>query len=149
MKNPLLTELKKTLVAEQVAPIVEKPKIVIPKNPDDDLDDASLFAKATKGVQRLVIEETVTTKPNLRAKWDANTVARRAAAEGAADMAHEALSDTVALLNPVNNEAILSFRHPIQPAQDTEITFWNSIASSTMPVIMLNLKSGYAFKYST
>ena len=57
-----------------------------------------------------MIEETVTTKPNLRAKWDANTVARRAAAEGAADMAHEALSDTVALLNPVNNEAILSFR---------------------------------------
>lgn len=110
MKNPLLSELKKTLVAAQVTPIVVKPKIVPSKNPDDDLDDASLFAKATKGVQRLVIEETVSVKTNLRAKWDENTIARRAAAEGAADMVHEALSDTMALLNPVNNEAILSFR---------------------------------------
>ncbi len=110
MKSNLLSDLKKTLVAAQVVPIVVKPKVIIPKNPDDDLDDASLFAKATKGVQRLVVEETVSTKPNLRAKWDENTIARRAAAEGAAEMAHEALSDTVALLNPVNNEAILSFR---------------------------------------
>jgi DNA-nicking Smr family endonuclease len=37
-------------------------------------------------------------------------IARRAAAEGVAEMNHEALSDTVALLNPVSSEAILSFR---------------------------------------
>ncbi len=110
MKNKLLADLKKTLTAEQVKPVVIPAPIIAKKNPDDDLDDASLFAKATRGATRLVIEETVSARPNLKSKWDEQTIARRAAAEGAADLPNEALSDTMALLNPVASEAILSFR---------------------------------------
>lgn len=111
MKNPLLSELKKNLVAEQTrAAVIVKAPVIIAKQADDDLDDASLFAKATQGATRLVIEPTVSTRVNLRHKLDEQTIARRAAAEGAADLPNEALSDTMALLNPVASEAILSFK---------------------------------------
>lgn len=104
MKSSLLKDFKKQLEAQTIPPTVPKP---VPKL-EPVLDDATLFAQATQGVKRLKTEARVTiTAPK---RQDQNLIARRAAAEGAAEMNHEALSDTVALLNPVSSEAILSFR---------------------------------------
>ena len=106
MKSPLLQDFKKQLETQiSITPEAPKP---LPK-PEIVLDDATLFAQATQGVKRLKVEARakLTTPKKV---WDSNVVARRAAAEGVAEMNHEALSDTVALLNPVSSEAILSFR---------------------------------------
>lgn len=109
MKNKLLADLKKTLVAEKIAdarPI--KPQIKTQVATHEHLSDEQLLAQAMKGVKPLQLEASApiqTTK-----KLDDNTLLRRAAAEGAKEMAQEAISDTVALLNPVSSEAILSFR---------------------------------------
>jgi DNA-nicking Smr family endonuclease len=106
MKSSLLQDFKKQLET-QISITPEAPKL-LPK-PEVVLDDATLFAQATQGVKRLKVEARakLTTPKKV---WDSNVVARRAAAEGVAEMNHEALSDTVALLNPVSSEAILSFR---------------------------------------
>ncbi|MBK9187033.1 MAG: Smr/MutS family protein [Moraxellaceae bacterium] len=106
MKSSLLQDFKKQLETQiSITPEAPKP---LPK-PEIVLDDAMLFAQATQGVKRLKVEARakLTTPKKV---WDSNVVARRAAAEGVAEMNHEALSDTVALLNPVSSEAILSFR---------------------------------------
>lgn len=106
MKSSLLQDFKKQLETQiSITPEAPKP---LPK-PEIVLDDATLFAQATQGVKRLKVEARakLTTPKKV---WDSNVVARRAAAEGVAEMNHEALSDTVALLNPVSSEAILSFR---------------------------------------
>ena len=110
MKNKLLSDLKKTLVAEKIAtPLpVAKAKLAPIQQADANLTDEQLLAKAMQGVTPLQLEATA---PTHRSKTtDDNTLLRRAAAEGAKDMAQEAISDTVALLNPVASEAILSFR---------------------------------------
>ena len=110
MKNKLLSDLKKTLVAEKIAtPLpVAKAKLAPIQQADANLTDEQLLAKAMHGVTPLQLEATAPT--HLSKKLDDNTLLRRAAAEGAKDMAQEAISDTVALLNPVASEAILSFR---------------------------------------
>lgn len=111
MKNKLLADLKKQLVNDKIAATPPKPKPAAAKTLyEEDLDDAALFAKATHGVSRLVSEDKAPLPKLAKTSWDDNIVARRAAAEGAADITHEALSDTNALLNPVASEAILSFR---------------------------------------
>ncbi|MFO1390962.1 MAG: Smr/MutS family protein [Agitococcus sp.] len=110
MKNKLLTDLKKTLIAEKIAPPLPaaKTKLAPTYQADAALTDEQLLAKAMQGVTPLQLEATA---PIHRTKkLDDNTLLRRAAAEGAKDMAQEAISDTVALLNPVASEAILSFR---------------------------------------
>lgn len=106
MKSSLLKDFKKQLETQAI--ITPEPPKPTPK-PEAVLDDATLFAQATQGIKRLKIEARANLTPPKKV-WDNNLVARRAAAEGAADINHEVLSDTVALLNPVSSEAILSFR---------------------------------------
>lgn len=109
MKNKLLADLKKTLVAEKIASTIPiKPQIKTQVATQEPLSDEQLLAQAMKGVKPLQLEATAPTQ--VAKKLDDNTLLRRAAAEGAKEMTQEAISDTVALLNPVSSEAILSFR---------------------------------------
>jgi DNA-nicking Smr family endonuclease len=109
MKNKLLADLKKTLVAEKIASTIPiKPQIKTQGATQEHLSDEQLLAQAMKGVKPLQLEATAPIQT--AKKLDDNTLLRRAAAEGAKEMTQEAISDTVALLNPVSSEAILSFR---------------------------------------
>ena len=109
MKNKLLADLKKTLVAEKIASTIPvKPHIKTQVATQEHLTDEQLLAQAMKGVKPLQLEATAPIQT--AKKIDDNTLLRRAAAEGAKEMVQEAISDTVALLNPVSSEAILSFR---------------------------------------
>lgn len=109
MKNKLLADLKKTLVAEKIADTAPiKPQIKTQVATLEHLSDEQLLAQAMKGVKPLQLEASAPIQT--AKKLDDNTLLRRAAAEGAKEMAQEAISDTVALLNPVSSEAILSFR---------------------------------------
>jgi DNA-nicking Smr family endonuclease len=105
MKSPALSELKKTL-RENPAPSAPKPAAVIPKAPPEpDVDDATLFALATRGVKRIEAESP---PPPVPAKPDANVLRRRAAAV-AEDAPNAPISDTAALLHAVAPEESLSF----------------------------------------
>lgn len=74
-------------------------------------DDSQLFSKAMQGVEKIkehnLAQPENTTKQK---KVDAQTLAKRIAAEGSEIAEGEALSDMQALLNPVANQAFLSYR---------------------------------------
>ncbi|PTQ87986.1 Smr/MutS family protein [Agitococcus lubricus] len=113
MNKKLLSDFKKQLVQEKLAAEPKPSPVNAPTKShlyNDDVDEATLFAQATQGVKRLITEVKAPPIKPRHVAWDTNIIARRAAAEGAADTPYEALSDTVALLNPVASEAILSFR---------------------------------------
>lgn len=112
MNKKLLADFKKTLVTEAVVSPTTKPVAMTTANSpqDNELSDSELFAKATRGVTPLNIEATVRPAPASSRQNYENLILKRAAAEGAAEMAQEAISDTIALLNPVSSEAVLSFR---------------------------------------
>lgn len=111
MKNKLLNDLKKTLVAEKLAATtVVKPKPSQSTRHDEHLSDEQLLAQAMKGVTPLQLEATAPVERQLHKRLDDNTMLRRAAAEGAKEITNEAISDTIALLNPVTQEATLSFK---------------------------------------
>ncbi|MDF2445677.1 MAG: Smr protein [Moraxellaceae bacterium] len=105
MKSPALSELKKTL-RENPAPPAPKPATVVPQAPPEpEVDDATLFAQATRGVRRIEAESP---PPPTPAKPDANVLRRRAAAV-AEDAPNAPISDTAALLHAVAPEETLSF----------------------------------------
>lgn len=112
MNKKLLADLKKTLLTETVVSPTPQPVAVTTANPiaDDAVSDSELFAKATRGVTPLNIEATVRPAQAMTRQQQEQMILKRAAAEGAAEMAQEAISDTIALLNPVSSEAVLSFR---------------------------------------
>lgn len=112
MKDPALTELRKQLRESPPAP-ASKPvaKAPVPR-PEEPVDDATLFARATRGVQRIQAEAPPAA---MRQRPDANTLRRRAAA-----VEEEAvtgpISDAAALMHSVQPEEFLSFaRNGIQP----------------------------------
>lgn len=72
-------------------------------------DDASLFSQAMQGVKPIKAG-SAPPRPARPAKPDAQTLARRLAAEGTPEQEGAVLSDMQALLNPVNSEAFLSYR---------------------------------------
>ncbi len=113
MKDPALTELRKQLRESAPAPAAPKPaaKPAAPK-PEEQVDDATLFARATQGVKRMQADAppaTIIQRP------DANTLRRRAAAV-AEEAATGPISDTAALMHAVAPEETLSFaRNGIPP----------------------------------
>ena len=119
MKDPLLTSLRRQLKAE--APVV-KPVAATPavrRDPDADLSDEELFAKATLGARPVTATPVPppprATKPR---KPDAMTLLRRAQAEGGEERDQVALSDTVALQAGIAPEAVLAFkRNGVQDKQ--------------------------------
>lgn len=109
-QKSLLKQFKKQISpahTSAVAPVQEK----TPKE-EEQIDDTTLFQSALQGVQRLdhsnVVQRAKPAKPK---KPDAQTIAKRIAAEGITDHdGSSALSDTQAALNPVGSQQTLSYR---------------------------------------
>ncbi|MBC9227992.1 Smr/MutS family protein [bacterium SPL81] len=77
----------------------------------EELEDTELFKKALSGVKPIDngnIAQIQTTR--LKKKVDAQTLAKRAAAEGGTEQELTEISDTQAILNPVASQAALSYR---------------------------------------
>ncbi|MCC2636904.1 MAG: Smr protein [Moraxellaceae bacterium] len=106
MKSPALTALKKVLRENPVPPAAPKAPLAPPPKPEPEVDDATLFAQATRGVQR--IEAELPPAPPARPRTDANLLRRRAAAV-AEDAPNTPVSDTAALLHAVSPEETLGF----------------------------------------
>lgn len=106
MKSPALTDLKKVLREMPAAPAPKKPVPIAPLPPQEEVDDATLFARATRGARRIINDSAPAAAKN--PKRDANTLRRRAAAE-AEEGSHTAISDTAALLQPAAPEEALSY----------------------------------------
>lgn len=106
MKDPLLTRLRQELRESAPTPARPAPKPAAPEKPaEPEVDDATLFARATQGARRLSTDAPPPVAP--RRKPDANTLHRRAAAT-AEDNPDSPISDTAALLHAVGPEEALS-----------------------------------------
>lgn len=79
-------------------------------------DERTLFAQAMTGVQPLAKSNDAIIEQPKKRKVDAQTLARRAAAEGDIQTDDTLLSDTKAVLNPVSNRESLSYK--IRTLQD-------------------------------
>lgn len=118
MKDPQLTALKRQLKAEAPLPTVKVAKPVQTPEPEPELDDATLFAQATRGARKLATDAAAPARPQRPKKPDALTLLKRARAEGDPERENIALSDTVALQQGVAPEATLSFkRNGVQERQ--------------------------------
>lgn len=115
MKDPALTELRKQL-RENTPPPAAKPVTKAPASqPEEKVDDATLFARATRGVQRISAEPPPATDRSSHKKPDANTLRRRAAAVEE-EAVSGPISDAAALMHSVQPEEFLSFaRNGVQP----------------------------------
>ncbi len=106
MKAPALTELRKQLRESPPAPPPKPVTHVMAPRPEEQVDDATLFARATRGVQRMEAEAPPAAAP--RQRPDANTLRRRAAAVEE-EAVNRPISDAAALLHAVQPEECLSF----------------------------------------
>jgi DNA-nicking Smr family endonuclease len=106
MKDPALSELRKRL-RETVAAAAPGPTAkTVTKPTEESVDDATLFARATRGVQRL---QTEAPPPSPQQRQpDANTLRRRAAAVEE-EITSGPISDAAALMHSVLPEELLSF----------------------------------------
>ncbi|MDP1539594.1 MAG: Smr/MutS family protein [Moraxellaceae bacterium] len=108
MKDPALNALKRQLKAQASQP--PKPaNVVAVKHAEEELSDEQLLAKALKGVKPSQAPPPPP-RPNKPRKVDALTALRRANAEGGIEREQIAISDTVALMQPVDAEATLAFQ---------------------------------------
>ncbi len=103
MKDPLLSQLRKQL-RDAPAPQTRPAPAASARPAEPDEDDATLFAKATRGTRRITSDSIA--PPSSRP--DPNARLRRAAAE-AEDREDSPLSDAAALMHDVQPEATLSF----------------------------------------
>ena len=118
MKDPQLTALKRQLKAEAPLPTAKVAKPAPAREPEPELDDATLFAQATRGARKLATDAAAPARPLRPKKPDALTLLKRARAEGDPERENIALSDTVALLQGVAPDATLSFkRNGVQERQ--------------------------------
>ena len=76
----------------------------------DELEDTELLKKALLGVKPIGNQNIANTKLIRNKKVDAQTLAKRAAAEGTTEQDFAEFSDTQAILNPVASQAALSYR---------------------------------------
>ncbi|HJF28522.1 MAG TPA: Smr/MutS family endonuclease [Acinetobacter lwoffii] len=104
----LLKQFKKQISNPhpQVAPVTP-----VEKTPEQaQEDDLELFRKQMQGVQKITQGNIAKIEKMPKKKVDAQTLAKRAAAEGPMETDEAALSDTQAMLNPVGSQANLSYR---------------------------------------
>lgn len=115
MKSPVFTDLKKTLRETAPVPAPKKPvPAAAPRAAEEDIDDATLFARATQGARRIISDTAPETAT--RARPDANILRRRATAVAEAGGSDTPISDTAALMQTVSPEAALSYaRSGVQP----------------------------------
>lgn len=106
MKDPALTELRKRLRESTPSPAPLPAAKPAPKPAEESVDDATLFARATRGVQRMQAEAPPPAAK--RQRPDANTLRRRAAAVEE-EVVNGPISDAAALMHAVAPEEFLSF----------------------------------------
>lgn len=113
MKDPVLTQLRRQLKTEAPATLAKPGPARTAAVADDtaELDDQALFARATRGAQRLHAPPPPP-RPARRPRPDEATLLRRQVAEGMDEREQAALSDMAALMQPVAAEAVLAFMRP-------------------------------------
>jgi len=104
----LLKQFKKQI--SNPNPHVETPQPVIKTAGQEQEDDLELFRKQMQGVQKIDHGNTIAPVQQRQKKLDAQTLAKRAAAEGPMHTDETVMSDTQAMLNPVASQATLSYR---------------------------------------
>ncbi len=105
----LLKQFKKQI--SNPHPHVEPAAAPVVKTPEQEQEeDLELFHKQMQGVQKINHSNVAKIDKPLKKKVDAQTLAKRAAAEGPMQTDDAALSDTQAMLNPVGSQATLSYR---------------------------------------
>lgn len=112
MKDPLLSQLRKQLRETPPAPAKPAPAAPPARPPEPDVDDATLFARATRGARPIQADATA---PLPVKRPDPNTRLRRAAAE-AEEREKTPLSDAAALMHETTPESTLTYaRSGVQP----------------------------------
>ncbi|WP_104505490.1 Smr/MutS family protein [Acinetobacter indicus] len=89
---------------------VEPAAPVIKTAEQEQAEDFELFQKEMRGVQKMDHGNIAQVNQPTKKKLDAQTLAKRAAAEGPMQTDETILSDTQAMLNPVGSQASLSYR---------------------------------------
>ncbi|QLB58885.1 DNA mismatch repair protein MutS [Acinetobacter indicus] len=104
----LLKDFKKQI--SNPHPRVEPAAPVIKTAEQEQAEDFELFQKEMRGVQKMDHGNIAQVNQPAKKKLDAQTLAKRAAAEGPMQTDETILSDTQAMLNPVGSQASLSYR---------------------------------------
>ena len=106
----LLKSFKKQITNPHSSNIAKQPEPKPKTVEQEQEEDFALFQKQMQGVQKMNAGNTAKIEKVGRKKPDAQTLAKRAAAEGAFETDDAELSDTQAMLNPVASQAALSYR---------------------------------------
>lgn len=106
----LLKAFKKQISNSQSSAVAKQAESKKTQVAVEELEDTELFKKALVGVKPIANDNIANTKTTPSKKVDAQTLAKRAAAEGSAEQEHTEISDTQAILNPVASQAALSYR---------------------------------------
>ncbi|MFY7003069.1 Smr/MutS family protein [Acinetobacter pittii] len=109
-QQKLLKQFKKQISNPHSSKIANQPESKKAQAESEELEDTHLFQQAVAGVKRINNSNVADVKTPRARKVDAQTLAKRAAAEGGRDTEHAELSDTQAALNPVASQATLSYR---------------------------------------
>ena len=109
-QQKLLKQFKKQISNPHSSKITNQPETKKSQAESEELEDTHLFQQAVAGVKRINNSNVADVKIPRARKVDAQTLAKRAAAEGGRDTEHAELSDTQAALNPVASQATLSYR---------------------------------------
>lgn len=104
----LLKDFKKQI--SNLHPRVEPAAPAIKTAEQEQAEDFELFQKEMRGVQKMDHGNIAQVNQPTKKKLDAQTLAKRAAAEGPMQTDETILSDTQAMLNPVGSQASLSYR---------------------------------------
>lgn len=106
----LLKAFKKQISNPQSSNLVKQAEMKKSQAVEEEMEDTELFKKALTGVKPIDNGNIAQIKPKRVKKIDAQTLAKRAAAEGSAEQEFTEISDTQAILNPVASQAALSYR---------------------------------------
>ena len=106
----LLKAFKKQISNPQSSNLVKQAEMKKFQAVEEEMEDTELFKKALTGVKPIDNGNIAQIKPKRVKKIDAQTLAKRAAAEGSAEQELTEISDTQAILNPVASQAALSYR---------------------------------------
>ena len=106
----LLKAFKKQISNPQSSNLVKQAEMKKSQSVEEEMEDTELLKKALTGVKPIDNGNIAQIKPKRVKKIDAQTLAKRAAAEGSAEQELTEISDTQAILNPVASQAALSYR---------------------------------------
>ncbi|MBP2604027.1 Smr/MutS family protein [Acinetobacter calcoaceticus] len=109
-QQKLLKQFKKQISNPHSSKIASQSEATKPQTEPEELEDATLFQSALAGVKPINNSNIADVRMPRTKKIDAQTLAKRAAAEGGRETEHAELSDTQAALNPVASQATLSYR---------------------------------------